>query len=500
MLFITLTPPADSLLFTTQPILTEVASQQQRSLSVDSMIANPMTEIPAVSQLSDIQPSDWLFQALQSLVTGYTNQRLQEHLGMTRYEFAAALNTFLDFVQKQKMTQNIAQKDLVIIKRMQSEFTQELAILANQKTSLETRISHLESYQFSPTVTLSGEVILAISDDIGDKTNDNLAVQYRTQLGLRTSFTGKDRLRISLRSGNGQQFSYLENLTREGRLGFDSDTDNQLQLSKVSYEFPIGDRIKLFLAPVGDDVDVSNPFFSDRGTGSISRFGRQNPIYRLIESGGIGLEYQFSEQLTLSLGYYNQESENSEVGNGLFNGNYSASVKLEWQPTEEILLGLLYVHSYNDSNLATGTGSLRSQLDLNRPIIGNSYSLEVACNLSPQFVIGGWIGFTNGTVINLGKAEVWNYAFTLAWLDLGKEGNQLGIVVGQEPKLTRTSGFLIDSRRNDPHTSLHIEAFYRYQIQDNLSITPGLIWITAPDHNNDNGDFAILTIRTTLEF
>jgi hypothetical protein len=51
---------------------------------------------------------------------------------------------------------------------------------------------------------------VAISDDFGDGTNDNdnLVFQYRTQLGLRTSFTGEDLLRMSIRSGNAGQFSY----------------------------------------------------------------------------------------------------------------------------------------------------------------------------------------------------------------------------------------------------------------------------------------------------
>ncbi|NJK49273.1 carbohydrate porin [Candidatus Gracilibacteria bacterium] len=419
---------------------------------------------------------------------------------MTRYEFATALNAFLTAIQQQLNNQKIAPEDLVIIKRLQSEFDAELGILKQQINSIETRITDLETEQFSATTQLTGEAIFALSDDFGEKTNDNLVFQYRTQLGLRTSFTGEDSLRMTLRSGNAEQFSYVENLTSEGRLGFDGDSDDRLGLSRVSYEFPIGDRISVFIAPIGDDVNASNPFFRDRGTGSISRFGRQNPIYRLIESGGIGLEYEFNDRLSLGLGYYNQEAEDSKSGDGLFNGDYSASAKLEFEPNEQFLLALLYVHAYNDTNLATGTGSLRSQLDLNRPVIGNSYSLETSWQLHPNFAIGGWVGFTDAIVLNLGEADVWNYALTLAFPDVGGEGNLLGVIVGQEPKLTNTSGFLIDGKKSDPDTSLHLEAFYRYQIRDNISITPGLIWITAPDHNNDNGDFVVLTIRTTFDF
>ncbi len=47
---------------------------------------------------------------------------------------------------------------------------------------------------------------------------------------------------------------------------------------------------------------------------------------------------------------------------------------------------------------------------------------------------------------------------------------------------------------------LHIEAFYRYQVNDNVSITPGIIWLTAPNQDSSNGSAFISTIRTTFEF
>ena len=76
----------------------------------------------------------------------------------------------------------------------------------------------------------------------------------------------------------------------------------------------------------------------------------------------------------------------------------------------------------------------------------------------------------------------------------------LGFVVGQEPRLTGTSGFTVEDLTRDPDTSFHIEAFYRHQLGDRLSITPGLIWITAPDHDRSNPDIGLFTVKTTFEF
>ena len=46
----------------------------------------------------------------------------------------------------------------------------------------------------------------------------------------------------------------------------------------------------------------------------------------------------------------------------------------------------------------------------------------------------------------------------------------------------------------------HIEAFYRFSISDNISITPGLFILTAPEHDADNDAIVVGTVRTTFRF
>ena len=65
-----------------------------------------MPQITSVSQLSDVQPTDWAFVALQSLVerygciAGYPNSTYRGNRALTRYEFAAGLNACLDRVNE----------------------------------------------------------------------------------------------------------------------------------------------------------------------------------------------------------------------------------------------------------------------------------------------------------------------------------------------------------------------------------------------------------------
>jgi carbohydrate-selective porin OprB len=75
-----------------------------------------------------------------------------------------------------------------------------------------------------------------------------------------------------------------------------------------------------------------------------------------------------------------------------------------------------------------------------------------------------------------------------------------------EPKVTGTSNPLVanriglDTRREDADTGLHVEGFYKFRLSPNVLITPGLIWLTAPGHNDNNDDIIIGTIRTTFTF
>ena len=71
--------------------------------------------------------------------------------------------------------------------------------------------------------------------------------------------------------------------------------------------------------------------------------------------------------------------------------------------------------------------------------------------------------------------------------DFGKKGNLLGFVAGAEP-------YAGSSR-----VPFHFEGFYKYQMNDRISVTPGVIWITNP--GQVNGSSAIIgTVRTTFTF
>ena len=115
-------------------------------------------QVTSVSELSDVQPTDWAFQALQSLVerygciAGYPDGTYRGNRALTRYEFATGLNACLNRVNELVAagTTNLVRKeDLITLQRLQQEFSTELASIRGRVDTLEAKTAQLEANQFS---------------------------------------------------------------------------------------------------------------------------------------------------------------------------------------------------------------------------------------------------------------------------------------------------------------------------------------------------------------
>ncbi|MBP0005398.1 MAG: carbohydrate porin [Cyanobacteria bacterium SBC] len=495
-----------------------------------------LAQVTSVSQLSDVQPTDWAFQALQSLVerygciAGYPDGTYRGNTFLTRYEFAAGLNACLDqIVALIGGGDVIDPADLAAIRRLQEEFAAELAALRGRVDNLEARVSELEANQFSTTTKLQGEVAFVLADawggdGISDDSNDAQTVfTEKIRLQFVSSFSGRDRLITRLTTGSiGNSFADEIN-TNEGRFAFDGPGNNNVTIDRLHYIFPITDDLQAtVMASLGGHhfyADTFNAGLEAGGgaTGALTRFGERNPIYRSGLGGqGLGLRYQFTDFLELSAGYLARGGNIPEEGSGLFNGNYSAMGQLVVEPTDGLKFGLTYIHAYDVSqgrrfgfggtgtNLgilspsALDSASALSQARLTTPVVSNSYGIQMSWELSPKFRIGAWGGFTDATLVGLGDAEIWNYALTLTFPDLLLPGNFGAIIVGAEPYLGGLD--VPDTTDFDNDVPWHVEGSYKVQLSDNISITPGIIWLVNPNQDSNNDSIVIGTIRTTFTF
>lgn len=524
-------------------LLADSAQLESYLLEGQGQATESVEQVTSVSQLSDVRPTDWAFQALSNLVerygciAGYPDGTYRGNRFLTRYEFAAGLNACLDRVTEliqAGLEDAVTEEDLAALRRLQEEFAAELATIRGLVDSLEARTAALEANQFSTTTKLVGETIFSVSDIFSGDDEDeegvnvlnddgatnegelgNTVFQSRVRLNFDTSFSGTDRLRARLQWGNYVRF--VEPGNGETRLGFDTNTSGNITLDTLSYQFGIGEQITTAVFANGGALDdlafgnVISPFESS-ARGAISRFGRYNPIYRAGDTNaGLGVSFRLTNPavttnvFSIQAGYLAGEAEDPSLGAGLFNGNYGILAQVTGRNLFDFLdVALTYVHSYtgDETGIPWGVGSRRARIDVNRPVVANSYGLQLNVRPFEGVQIGGWVGYTAGRVIGTGDADIWNWAATVAFPNLGGAGNLGGIVVGMQPRLAYSSPGLRSELGafNDPNAGLHIEGFYRFAISDNIDITPGIVWLTDPNHNEANDSTIIGTIRTTFRF
>ena len=366
------------------------------------------------------------------------------------------------------------------------------------------------------------------------------------------------------RDAQGQGFRYGPNPLRgyvggldfspEGQQTFNDisslPADNSVGLTALSYQLPLGKRTQLIIMGTGgehhDYVPTTFSSWDDDngGTGSLSVFGQRSVIYN-FEGAGIGLTHHFNDQISLSAGYlasYANNPSNPTIENqfagGLFDGRFSTLAQLSVKPSDNFSFGLTYSHSRHTvggpvANLPIfladqGTTSANFPVIPTQEASVNSYGFQTLWQLNPRFAVNGWFAYnqvnTSGgtdTAFGLGdygasKADILTYGIALAFPDLFKEGNLGGIVIGASPYTTkakvpepfRTGGNWFGSDLGEDFTDLiagntipwHIEGFYRHQFTDNISLTPGVIWLTAPNQSSRNPAVVIGTLRLTFTF
>lgn len=481
-------------------------------------------QLTSVNQLADIQPTDWAFQALQSLVerygcmAGYPDQRFHGNQTLTRYEFAAGLNACLDRISEllaANTNSSVNQEDLETLRRLQEELAAELATLRGRVDALEVRTATLERQQFSTTTKLQGIVVMAanvggfegdrIIDINGDEiTNSqpNATVLYRASLVLDTSFSGRDLLRILVEAGSegigDNTAGYLEP-TLGSVLDYSAKppTGNTFGLSRVFYTFKPSDDLEISAGPVitlTDFVDRSsyaNLSFRDFNTLAFMNNYVLFPINGL-GAGGAARWQPGNGALTVSAGYVAAEAQNpgnqgpvravnpisqvlypnSRGESGLLGDTHQGVVELEYAPSTNFALRLQYAGGQVLDNHFTAIGA------------------NLEWTLSPRFGIFGRYGYSwyNNTAFGDLNPQYWMAGITVR--DVFKPGALAGLAAGQ-PFVENSVGTA---------TQTNFEAFYRYPLNDYIHISPVVQVITHPGNQSANGTIVTGTLRTVFSF
>lgn len=490
-----------------------------------------LSQITSVNQLTDLQPTDWSFQALQSLIerygciAGYPDETYQGQQAITRYEFAAGLNACLDRINELIMSSTadrVTDEDLTTLQRLQQDFAAELAVLRGQVDALEARTAELEANQFSTTTTLTGQVIFAVNDGgfEGDRIlapddtliteqDPNTTLLYRVALDLNTSFTGTDLLKLRIDTGsngaNDNAAGVLEpNFGSVLDYSIKPPSDDTFGIGRLYYSFQPLENLTVSIGPnmrVTDYIDrnsYANLSFRDFSTQALTNNFILLPLNGPVAGasvdwqpggGNIAIRAMYGAADAANPGdtgrplrgvasfsrilYPNSVTEPTSLGDrGLFGDTYQGAIELEYSASRNFALRLQYA----------GGDVFGNQFD--------GFGVNGEWRVIPQVALFGRYGFTTYSDTAFGDIHPNYWMAGLAFSDFLIAGAIGGIAAGQP---------FIESEIGDA-TQTNFEAFYNVPINDNIRITPTLQLITNSSNQDTNGTILTGTIRTVFSF
>ena len=512
-------------------------------------------QVTSVNQFSDVLPTDWAYQALSNLVekygcvAGYPNGKFKGGNAMTRYEAAALLNACLDRISE--VTDEL--------QKLLNEFDTELTVLTSRVDGLESKVGQLQAQQFSTTTKLRGEVsfviagapnfnsnavtvtpaVPAVPAVPGTRTVAGVTVNcppgtagctggtravaatpartakpnattfnYDARLAFDTSFSGKDLLRTRLRSGNfsslpfgsGSQVFKLDKAEQSQGTG----TSSNVWIDRLFYTFPVGDEIKLTAGALVRNTEILTFIPSAYKADILDFFNLAGVSGTYNKATGAGFGFNWKQKvakgkpfLVFDANYISQVNfDNSTIGAfdsdgginfltqiGVRGPNYGAAIAYRYGSANSAL---------RDANLANSV--VVSGKSLNGVSIAGFWEpLDSGWVPSISAGYGYYDGGTGLTATSTTTITTQSWMVGLQWKDVLLNGNNAGFAFGQAPFST-DSGLGVSSSQ-----SMMYEFFYKYQVSDNISVTPAIFWVN--DYQRNAGSYTWGgVIQTTFRF
>lgn len=511
---------------------------------------NSKSQITNVNQLSDVQPTDWAFQALQSLVerygciAGYPNGTYRGNRAMTRYEFAAGLNACLDRINELIATATadlVKKEDLATLQKLQEDFTAELATLRGRVDTLEAHTAELEANQFSTTTKLQGQAIISVTAGGFDgrriidpaqpptanpiTSQPNPTVLFRAGVDLNTSFYGTDLLKIRLDTGSGPD-SEVRNAGKDNTAGllepnFGSvidysvkpPTNGDIELSRLYYGFQLAKDFRVTIGPSlfpTDFVDFNSYAYLSFRDFSTLAFVNNFVLFPINgASAGAAIDWKPGNgALSVRALYAATDAANPiQRGGGVVQGLSpftnilyprqfaSAAGAPNSDPNitgDRGLFGDTYQGTVEVEYAPSRAFALRLQysggeLFKNR---FDSYGVNVELTLSQKFGIFGRYGYGNFDNTAFGDIKPNYWMAGVGVRDLFTRGALAGVAVGQP--------FVVNQIGNSTQTNF--EAFYNFPFSREIQVTPSIQVITHAGNQESNGTIVTGTLRTVFSF
>lgn len=490
---------------------TDSCSLAERSLDVNASAdcttvieTDSMFQVRSVNELSDVQPSDWAFQALQTLIErygligGFPDGTFRGNHPLTRDEFAVALLQVFRHVEELLASGQIAQvrEDFATLRRLQATYGTITASLSDRLDQLDNQLDLAEQRNFSPTTKLSGQTVGVLTDG----TRATMTGVTRVRLDFSTSFSGRDLLLTQLEAGNsgGDAVSRAHNsrVNLLGTTGLLADgggldyvgVDSAVQVSKLHYTFQPVANLSLTVGArlhPRDFIDY-NRFANSSDRNFSGSFFMNNPLIiqnQVDRPGGAGLALAWKPAdfpLTVRALYTAADADrpNSESpDSGLLGDRYQGSLELDYSVNKDINVRLQFTRALIN-NTHIFAGGINAEWAINRQFA-----------IFGRYGIGTYDGFNSILNQDLDLTpQTWAIGTIIRNIVI--PGSTAGLAFGQP--------FLTDDVGNANQTN--IEAFYSFLVNDNISFTPALMVATNPNNNRSSGTIWEFLVRMVFSF
>ena len=371
-------------------------------------------------------------------------------------------------------------------KRLDSKtFSKEIVKINERVDNIESKFNEFEAGGFSDTTVLDGKAIFDVgSVDTDDDTYDGTTqFMYTYTLNLNTSFTGDDNLYTRIKTGNHTSWSKTKSVYNT-YLSSGNGNGDILEVDKLWYTTPVGDSNHT----VTFGPKIEN-YYMHATTPSIYQpvlkaftLGGNASGYGASTSPGVGWAYTadngfaMSSNITSKNPVFTDEAAQSWATQiGYTQPNYSVSA----------LLNMKY-NGWTDSYFMTTDGKARPG-DKNSTNVGlrawwRPTGAETAI---PSISVGYDTSETDAS----SNSNTTAYFVGLNWTDVFNADDKIGLAFGQPQ--------MVEGETIEPFL---YELYYKYQVNDSISVTPTIFGGTSKNESNVETDMTGYVLQTTFKF
>ena len=417
---------------------------------------------------SELYPSDWSYQAIKDIVISRNCSNLVPYGSISRFEAAAIITSCLkDFAQ-------ITDQE----RRLIDEFNSEIALIKSSYNTVDKRFDGIEASSFSTTTVASFSADFAIGAVNGNTVSETtrkadsngflkesestskaeaLGFDYKYEVALTTSFTGKDSLDVVLAAGVGTLSEF--DLSQDG--------GSSLVVDGISYTLPLGDKTTAFVSHGVEGSALFNTACVYEGpSDTLSSCGNVSSALDEDVNTSAGATYDFGNGFTASIAYEGQGDSTAGLVTKQGLDAYAGQFAYTTDSYGVSITSARIETSETEDDTFTALNAFFSPEEGGIPSISVGY----------EWGLDGSAASTD--------EKTSSYFVGLQWDELGE--GVFGIAAGTHTPKTENGDQL-----------MMYEAYYSYPINDGITITP---LIYTKDMATGKDDQTGVMVKTSFSF